>query len=60
LINPASSRTKPYGAFGPCIFFKKEDYRKIDGHESSKGNVLEDLSIGKKIIVSSDCFERKK
>ncbi|MDD3519782.1 MAG: glycosyltransferase family 2 protein [Actinomycetota bacterium] len=51
-FSPVSSRSKPYGAFGPCIFFSKEDYKKINGHESSKGKVLEDLSIGKKIIDS--------
>ncbi len=51
-FNPFSSNTKPYGAFGPCIFFKKEDYWKIKGHESSKGKVLEDISIGKRITDS--------
>lgn len=51
-FNPASSKTRPYGAFGPCIFFRKEDYLKINGHESSKGKVLEDISIGRKITGS--------
>jgi len=44
------TRVKPIGAFGPCMICKREDYRKIGGHKSIKGKVMEDIEIGKRFL----------
>ncbi len=47
---PLQHKLKPIGAFGPCMVVSREDYFKIDGHKTAKGDILEDLAIGKKFI----------
>ena len=49
-FTPFQTRINPIGAFGPCLICKREDYYKIDGHESIKGKVMEDIAIGNKFI----------
>lgn len=38
------------GLYGSCILALREDYEKINGHESVKSEVLDDLLIGSKFI----------
>jgi len=44
------TKINPIGAFGPCLICKRKDYYKIDGHNSIKDKVMEDIEIGKKFI----------
>jgi 4,4'-diaponeurosporenoate glycosyltransferase len=41
---------KPIGAFGPCLLCSLDDYKKIGGHKSIRGKVMEDIEIGKKFL----------
>jgi 4,4'-diaponeurosporenoate glycosyltransferase len=36
------------GLYGACIVTKREDYEKINGHNSISGELLDDLSLGRK------------
>ncbi len=45
-----SSRSKPLGAFGPCVVCSREDYFSVGGHESVKGQILEDIALGKRFM----------
>ncbi|WP_391575061.1 glycosyltransferase [Cohnella sp.] len=38
------------GLYGSCILALREDYEKINGHESVKSEVLDDLFLGSKFI----------
>ncbi|MFX3636996.1 MAG: glycosyltransferase family 2 protein [Candidatus Pristimantibacillus sp.] len=40
------------GLYGSCILALREDYEKINGHESVKSEVLDDLLIGSKFIAA--------
>jgi 4,4'-diaponeurosporenoate glycosyltransferase len=40
------------GLYGSCIIALREDYEKINGHESVKSEVLDDLLIGAKFIAA--------
>lgn len=40
------------GLYGSCIIALREDYEKINGHESVKSEVLDDLLIGSKFIAA--------
>jgi 4,4'-diaponeurosporenoate glycosyltransferase len=44
------TKIRPIGTFGPCLICKKTDYEKIEGHESIKGKIMEDIEIGKKFL----------
>lgn len=62
VFTPFQTGIKPIGAFGPCLICKKEDYFKIDGHKSIKGEVMEDIEIGKKFLnakIPLYCFSGK-
>ncbi|MGC8764405.1 MAG: glycosyltransferase [Brevinematia bacterium] len=37
------------GYFGPFFLIKREDYFKIDGHNSIKNSIIEDMELGKKL-----------
>lgn len=39
---------EPSGLFGPCLLVTKEDYFLINGHESVKDKILENVFIGEK------------
>ncbi|MBO8161859.1 MAG: glycosyltransferase family 2 protein [Thermosipho sp. (in: Bacteria)] len=39
-------KTKPIGAFGPLVLTSREDYTKVGGHFSVKGEIVEDLRLG--------------
>ena len=40
-------RLKPTGAFGPCIMCERSKYLELEGHKAVKGEIVEDISIGK-------------
>ncbi|MBN2738673.1 MAG: glycosyltransferase family 2 protein [Spirochaetales bacterium] len=40
------SAKKQNGLFGPCFFCSRHDYFAINGHESVKNKIVEDLAIG--------------
>ncbi|OAB26504.1 glycosyl transferase family 2 [Paenibacillus macquariensis subsp. defensor] len=40
------------GLYGSCIVALREDYEKINGHESVKSEVLDDLLIGSKFVAA--------
>ena len=46
--SPFERRNNRKGLYGSCIVAKREDYVKINGHSSIKGEVLDDLNLGKK------------
>jgi 4,4'-diaponeurosporenoate glycosyltransferase len=50
VFTPFQTRINPIGAFGPCLICRREDYHKIDGHKSIKGEVMEDIEIGKRFL----------
>jgi 4,4'-diaponeurosporenoate glycosyltransferase len=62
VFTPLQRRLKPIGAFGPCLLCERETYFKIEGHSSAKGEIVEDLEIGKKFIklkIPVFCFGGK-
>ncbi|MBN1298485.1 MAG: glycosyltransferase family 2 protein, partial [Actinobacteria bacterium] len=62
VFTPRQFKVKPIGAFGPCLLCDRKSYLEIGGHESAKGEVLEDLEIGKKFIKHGNdvyCFGGK-
>jgi len=42
-----SKKKKPIGAFGPIILTSRRDYESVGGHKEVKGEIIEDLKIGK-------------
>lgn len=40
------------GLYGSCILALREDYEKINGHESIKSEVLDDLFLGSKFVAA--------
>lgn len=46
--SPFERRNSQKGLYGSCIVVKREDYIKINGHSSIKGELLDDLNLGKK------------
>jgi len=61
-FTPMQLKLKPIGAFGPCLLCGRDSYFKIDGHGSAKGEILEDLEIGKKFLkngIPVYCFGGK-
>jgi 4,4'-diaponeurosporenoate glycosyltransferase len=47
--SPFERLSKSKGLYGSCIVMTKEDYSKIEGHDSIKSEVLDDLTLGKKL-----------
>lgn len=43
----ASGVATPRGAFGPCLVTRVADYELVGGHESVRGEVVEDLALGR-------------
>ncbi|SHE81191.1 Glycosyltransferase involved in cell wall bisynthesis [Thermoanaerobacter uzonensis DSM 18761] len=41
-------RKSPKGLYGSCIVVDRENYEKVKGHYSVKGEILDDLNLGKK------------
>jgi len=41
-------RKSPKGLYGSCIVVDRENYEKVKGHYSVKGELLDDLNLGKK------------
>ena len=48
---------KNIGLFGPVILISKNDYQAIDGHESAKNSVVEDLTLGEKLVAKGIPFK---
>jgi glycosyltransferase involved in cell wall biosynthesis len=46
--SPFERRNTQKGLYGSCIVTTREDYEKINGHESIRCELLDDLSLGKK------------
>ncbi len=40
-------RSIPIGAFGPVVLTSRKDYEDVGGHQSVKGEVIEDLKLGR-------------
>ncbi|QHQ62902.1 glycosyltransferase [Anaerocolumna sedimenticola] len=47
--SPFEQYSKKKGLYGSCIVMTREDYSKIEGHDSVKSEVLDDLNLGKKL-----------
>ncbi|HPE68787.1 MAG TPA: glycosyltransferase family 2 protein [Thermotogota bacterium] len=37
------------GLYGPFLLFHRADYRRIDGHRAVRGEVVEDIALGKRV-----------
>jgi hypothetical protein len=46
-FTPLGSKRKPMGAFGPCLLCSREDYFLVGGHERVRGEILENVALGK-------------
>lgn len=51
-FTPLGERWKPSGAFGPCIWISKKDYLRSGGHEKVRGEVLDNLPLGRNIVAA--------
>lgn len=47
--SPFERNSKSKGLYGSCIVMTRQDYSKIEGHDSIKSEVLDDLTLGKKL-----------
>ncbi len=45
-----ASISKPLGAFGPCLVCSRKDYFSVGGHQGAKGEILEDIVLGKRFL----------
>ena len=50
VFTPLGERLLPAGAFGPCFLCDRASYELADGHRAVKGEVLEDLALGKRFL----------
>jgi 4,4'-diaponeurosporenoate glycosyltransferase len=46
-FTPLGWRLKPMGAFCPCLLCSRQDYFAVGGHERVKGEILENVTLGK-------------
>lgn len=46
--SPFERRSTKKGLYGSCIAATRDDYQKINGHDSVKSELLDDLNLGKK------------
>jgi hypothetical protein len=44
--SPFERRNPRKGLYGSCILTSREDYEKVRGHESIRGEILDDLNLG--------------
>ncbi len=57
-----SKLNKPKSAFGPCLVCRRSDYFSLGGHEAVKGEILEDVALGKRFRAQGlplGCFAGK-
>jgi glycosyltransferase involved in cell wall biosynthesis len=47
--SPFERLSKSKGMYGSCIVMTKQDYSKIEGHDSIKSEVMDDLTLGKRL-----------
>ena len=48
--SPFEKKNRKQGLYGSCILATREDYEKVNGHSSIKGEILDDLNLGAKFI----------
>jgi len=48
--SPFERRNRQKGLYGSCIVTTREDYEKVNGHMSVSGEILDDLSLGRRFI----------
>jgi len=41
---------RPSGAYGPCLVCHRQDYLAAGGHEAVRGEILEDMALGRKFL----------
>lgn len=46
--SPFERRSSTKGLYGSCIVATREDYEKINGHDSVRAEILDDLNLGKR------------
>jgi 4,4'-diaponeurosporenoate glycosyltransferase len=49
-FTPLGPRLAPLGAFGPCVACARRDYLELRGHESVRGEILEDIALGQRFL----------
>ncbi|WP_068773891.1 glycosyltransferase family 2 protein [Paenibacillus sp. FJAT-26967] len=47
-FTPWGDRIAPQASFGPCIVCSRDDYTAAGGHEAVRGEVLENLALGRR------------
>lgn len=47
VFTPFGARFKSAGLFGPCLMCNRADYFSVGGHEVIRGNVMDDLALGR-------------
>ena len=50
VFTPLGERLPPAGVFGPCLLCDRTSYDLAEGHRAVKGDVLEDLALGKRFL----------
>ncbi len=55
--SPFERKNPKKGLYGSCIVATREDYELIKGHESIKGELLDDLNLGRKFIEAGVSIE---
>lgn len=50
--SPFERNNKQKGLYGACIVATRDDYEKINGHQSIRGDLLDDLCIGRKFAAA--------
>jgi 4,4'-diaponeurosporenoate glycosyltransferase len=53
LFTPLGAKLKALAFFGPCQFINKEDYLLAGGHSEAKGNILEDIALGRSFAAKN-------
>jgi len=51
-FTPLGEAWPPSGAFGPCLWISKKDYQRCGGHGAVRGEILDNLPLGKNIVAS--------
>jgi 4,4'-diaponeurosporenoate glycosyltransferase len=52
VFTPLGDRVRPRGAFGPCLCCSRADYRAAGGHEAVRGDILDDVAIGRRFAAA--------
>ena len=49
-FTPLGSKLRPSGAFGPSLMCRRKDYISLGGHERARGQILENMALGRTFI----------